>query len=1060
MTLLDDLQAQLGDTYQIERELGGGGMSRVFLATETRLGRRVVIKVLSSELSATLSTERFAREIQLAASLQQANIVPVLAAGTAGDVPWFTMPYIDGESLRARLARGPLDEREAVSVLRDVTRALVYAHERGIVHRDIKPDNILLSGESAVVTDFGIAKAIVASRTGEYAAVGATITQVGTSIGTPTYMAPEQAAGDPSTDHRADLYALGCVAYELLTGAPPFAGRAVHELLRAHIAEVPAPVSRTRTAVSPALDTLIRRLLEKNPSERPATAREVLGALEAAATGAASGAVPAATRSATRSLSRALSEWALGSLAAYVLARAAVVGIGVPTWTVPLVLGLIGLGLPVVLFTWYVQTTARRALADTPPRTPGGTPTYGTMANMAIKASPHVSFSRARRLGLVAGGAVVMGVTVVLVLRQFGIGPAASLLAAGRVRADSRLLVADFTSTAGDSTLGGVIAQAMRTAMSQSSAVEVVRGTDVADALRRMMLSPTARLDERTARGVAARVGAPLLVTGAVTGVGSGFLVTANLVSTDSNLTLTTIQKGAKGADDLLNAVDAVARELRSRLGESLRVVAQAPALADVTTGSLDALREYTTGMRLGDFAGDFAAAMPHIDRAVALDSTFSEAWRKKASYGFNVGRPLSEQAHAAAMAYQFRERLAGPEREEVEMYFLRDRSTRGAIAAYDRMSPRLSRNNLAVLFREQGRFDRALAVANADIARDSAAGQSPISQLYLNRATAFIGAGKFTEARAALADMERRFPTGYYNEVTAAWITWAAGGIDSLGIAAERLVKARSSGARVDGAAMAAASVGARGRFSEFASALENGLRVVDSTTRAGQQIDNQLNLAVTSAVHRRDEADGVRVVDSLARATSQRAVPALDSRALEIATAYAQLGQPKAARKALDEWLAKASADDRLVKWNAWQAAMGEVALAEGRAADAIKSFRLSAEADSGHLEEHWTGRTALRLARAYDRAGERDSALTHFARYVDQRDLSTYMDLPLGLPIALRRLGELYEARGDTIKALDRYRAFVKLWANADPELQPQVTDVRQRIQRLEVAEGRKR
>jgi serine/threonine protein kinase len=217
--LQERLQASLAPSYALEYELGGGGMARVFVATETALRRRVVVKVLPPEATADISIERFRREIQLAAGLQHPHIVPVLAAGLAGDILYYTMPLVDGESLRAKLAReGQLLLSETLRILCDVAEALVYAHAHGLVHRDIKPDNILISGNHALVTDFGVAKAVSA------ATVDSTLTTAGIALGTPAYMAPEQAAGETDVDARADLYALGCTAYEMLCGHTPFTG--------------------------------------------------------------------------------------------------------------------------------------------------------------------------------------------------------------------------------------------------------------------------------------------------------------------------------------------------------------------------------------------------------------------------------------------------------------------------------------------------------------------------------------------------------------------------------------------------------------------------------------------------------------------------------------------------------------------------------------------------------------------------------------------------------------------------------------------------------------------
>ena len=273
------LQSALGDAYRLERELGGGGMSRVFVVHDQVLGRDVVVKVLAPELAEGLSAERFAREVRLAARLQHPNVVPVLAAGASGDgLPYYTMPFIAGASLRDRLTGGPVPLSEALTLLRDVARALAYAHEHGIVHRDIKPENVLLTGGAAVVADFGIARAVSA------AGSGPALTQAGMAVGTPAYMAPEQAAGHDDVDHRADLYAWGLMAWETLAGCHPFAeARSPLALIGAQLARIPAPLATMRPDVPSGLATLIAQCLAKDPAERPADAKVLLRALDAVA---------------------------------------------------------------------------------------------------------------------------------------------------------------------------------------------------------------------------------------------------------------------------------------------------------------------------------------------------------------------------------------------------------------------------------------------------------------------------------------------------------------------------------------------------------------------------------------------------------------------------------------------------------------------------------------------------------------------------------------------------------------------------------------------------------
>jgi serine/threonine-protein kinase len=274
------LQQSLGDAYRIERELPRGGMSRVFAATETALGRVVVLKVLSPELAATLSAERFKREITLAARLQHPHIVPLLSTGNAADSLFYTMPLIDGESLRDRMTRErPMPIETVTQILLEISSALAYAHEMGIVHRDIKPENVMFFHGSAVVLDFGIGKALTAA-THAAEESGARITQRGMSLGTPTYISPEQAVGDPDLDHRADIYSLGVMAYEMITGHPPFAGRSAQMVMAAHANQAPEPVTKRRADVTPVLAKIVMQCLEKAPAARPQQASMIVAALK------------------------------------------------------------------------------------------------------------------------------------------------------------------------------------------------------------------------------------------------------------------------------------------------------------------------------------------------------------------------------------------------------------------------------------------------------------------------------------------------------------------------------------------------------------------------------------------------------------------------------------------------------------------------------------------------------------------------------------------------------------------------------------------------------------
>jgi serine/threonine-protein kinase len=309
--VLDHLKSALADRYAIEREIGSGGMATVYLAEDLKHHRKVAIKVLRPDLAATLGPERFLREIEVAARLQHPHILPLHDSGDAEGFLYYVMPFVEGQSLRDKLAKeGELPIGDAVRIVRDVVDALTEAHAHGVVHRDIKPENILLRGRHALVTDFGVAKA-VSEATGREQ-----LTTAGVALGTPAYMAPEQAAADPHLDHRVDLYAVGAVAYELLTGRPVFMGTTPQMILSAHVTEAPQSVTKHRDTVPVALESVVMRCLEKKPADRWQTAEELLPQLEALTT-PSGGMTPTATRPVAGM--RWSPRWKIGAAAATVL---------------------------------------------------------------------------------------------------------------------------------------------------------------------------------------------------------------------------------------------------------------------------------------------------------------------------------------------------------------------------------------------------------------------------------------------------------------------------------------------------------------------------------------------------------------------------------------------------------------------------------------------------------------------------------------------------------------------------------------------------------------------
>jgi len=1046
--LRGQLQKSLGDAYRLEHELGGGGMSRVFVAQELRLGRDVVVKVLSPDLALGISAERFEREIRTVAALQQANIVPVLTAGETDGLPYYTMPFVEGESLRAHLGRGPMAISEVVGIVKDVARALGYAHQRGIVHRDIKPDNVLLSGGTAVVTDFGIAKAISAART---SAEGATLTQVGTSIGTPAYMAPEQAAGDANVDHRADIYSLGAMTYELLAGHPVFSDRTAQRMLAAHLSELPRPIGELRGDVPATLADLVMRCLAKDPEARPQSAGDVVRVLDTITSGTGAPAMPAVLLGGKGMFRKALAIYAAAFVVVAVIARAAIVGIGLPEWVFAGSLVVMALGLPVVLWTGYVQRVTRRAMLSTPTYTPGGTPTtnQGTIATMALRAAPHMSWYRTARGGMYAFGVFIAFIALFMGMRAAGIGPFGSLFAAGRLNARDPLLITDFRTTNVDTTLGRVVSDAVRAGLSSSSAITIVPPATIVSGLVRSKRAPDTRLDLAVAQDLAQREGIKAIVDGEVTGVGSGYIVSVRLVRADSGSELASFRETGEGPKGLIEAADRLARAIRSKAGESLRLVNATPPLIQATTASLEALRKYSAGARLNALGDDRATALAR--EAVAIDSTFASGWSALAADLSNYGGSQSAIDSALTQAYRYRDKLPATERDGLtaRYYIMGPGRDRGkGIAAYEAILQRGDTTsavliNLGEALRSRREFARTESLNVAAIRVSSSNGTA-----YGNGIEMQLNQGKYKEAAAMVPQMHDI--AALYGTREKMLLSFATGDLRTVRRLSDSLLNAGGDGRRRGGLFSARSLAVLDGRLRAAAAYRAEALAANRREPTTHGLSDAMVDVAVMGAT----PALAARV-DSVVDAIPFRELPMIDRPYLFAAGMLARVGKPDKARAMLARYRAEMT-DTSIARLrsNEVHYVLAEIALASGKPDEAITEFRRSDIGFDGAPPDECAPCLSFDLARAYDAAGKADSAAMMFERYL-ATPFAFKADVeldPMRLPAIRERLGQLYEQMGDTAKAVANYHAFIELWKNADPELQPRVADAKRRLARL--------
>src|SRR5687768_346471 len=1040
--LLPRLQEALGTTYRIERELGGGGMSRVFLAEEGRLGRKVVIKVLPPETSLGVHADRFEREIQVAASLQHPHVVPLLTAGATDELLYYVMPFIEGETLASRIARdGALPVSEVVRILRDVVDALVYAHARGVVHRDIKPANILFAGRHALVADFGVAKAVSASSGGN----AESLTSLGVALGTPAYMAPEQAAADPNVDHRADLYAVGAVAYELLTGRTPFVAATPQAMLAAHVAVPPDPVNLHRPSIPPEVAALVMRCLEKHPADRWQSAADLLARLEALTT-PSGGTTPVATTptgtvrtSAATAMRRAhparvTALFALATVAVTALAYAGTRVLGLPDWVWMLALGCMLAGLPVMLYTSRLER--RRAQQR------------GSGVFRYESEPKHQQWFTWRRAML--GGALSIGAMLLLasgyaVSRALGVGPAGTLLSSGRLKDTDHIVLADFVNRTRDSTLGASVSEALRVDLGQSRVVQLLEPGEVQQALARMGRASNAGVDAALAQEVALREGAKAVVTGEIAPLGSGYVLTARVISADSGTTLVPVRETAANDGELIEAVNRLSAKLRERIGESLRSIRASDPLPQVTTGSLAALQLYARGNRAFDLA-KYDEARGLLERAVQVDTSFAMAWRKLAAIYNNLGVDQSLRDGAARNAFQHRDRLPPIERHLTagSYYWRVDRQPDRAIAAYRAVldiNPEepTALNNLGLMLAAEGRDAEAEAPLRHGLTL------APRPTLYINLHGALVEQRKWAAVDSLIADADARLPNetvADFLRISSAIVRRDARAVDSLAV--RILERTDQSNVQREVTFIRAAAAAYRGRIRDVDRAMDEQRKAALQSGSPGRALDFALT-PVANDILFRGQPD--RALARLGEILSQQpldSIPPESRPYFFLGDIYTWLERPADVRKMRAGWEASRAREswhpsDRFF-WD------GYVAMAEQRYRDAAVAF------SQAHVESHCSPCGALLSAVAWDKAGEVDSAVTIYERVWDAPVTDDTGEDPVHMPRGLMRLAQLYEQKGNREKALLYYGRFVDRWRGADSELQPLVRDARARMAAL--------
>ena len=1012
--------------YQIQEQLGKGGMGIVYKAHDTRLDRIVALKFLPPHLSAdATSKQRFMQEARAASALDHNNICTIHDIGEADDGQLFiVMAFYDGETLKYRLEGGKLSQTEAIRIAHQISLGLSRAHEAGIVHRDVKPANVMVTSRGEVkILDFGVAKLSESSD----------LTKTGSTIGTAAYMSPEQARGE-SVDFRADIWSVGILLYEMLTGVRPFEGGYEAAMIYAIVNQDPPPITEHAPDFSPGLQEIVSKCLAKSQNSRYVKAEDLASALEPFLS--ASGTMSTATIAIPASSYVAASQpphpiklatgFVLVSAVVLAIVYTSMIEFGLPDWVFPTGIVLMLLGLPALLYAAYNE----RKLATTDGLTNS---TNGFTVKRAVIG------------GVLSMSALAVFSAIFMFMRVMGIGPAATLQSSGVLDENAKLIVAEFENRTDDPTLSESVSELLRIDLSQSAAINVMDGSDIVSVLSRMNREQDAQIDLNTAMEIAAREGAEAVVAGEISQLGSGYVLAARLLAAHDGSELLALRETAADDGAIIPAMDRLSADLRERIGESIKTIRSNDDLDRVTTSSLDALRLYSQGVVAAD-AGDYERSIELLTEATSRDSTFAMAYRKLAVVYSNSSSSPQFAIEAAARAYELRDRLPARERGMTTAYYyaevVRDRDLR--VAAYENIIEQFpdetaALNNVSIDYLESGEFEkaesyakRALEIGNRDV--------------YFDKLIAALsGQKRWSEVDVVLNDLDQSHP----NHPVAAWQRFVTEVVRGRYDGADSLIRSANYSSDVAwkwwDSKSRANYVSFRGKISETDTEMERTVALNLERGVPSFALEDYLSQAL---ILLELTGDSQRALEKVEEGFLEIPLESLHPYARPYSSAiaiFARLGLPDRAEELLQEYEEVVPEGIRIGNINR-HLAEGELLIARGQIESGLETIRRAQSV------EKCDQCLVFRQGQILEQLDRLEEAVSVYTSFTDDTIPSHFESRASNIAPAYFRLGELHSRLGNTDEAIETYSQFIDIWKNADGELQPQVAYARDRIGRL--------